>query len=76
MNKVYIRLKCLSNNRVYEVIFDKRLSFKENLGLLSKIIGINLEDKYVYDYKRNLFLNMEMPIDRFNIGIFPMFELL
>lgn len=75
MNKVLLRLKDLPTSKTYEVYFDDRLSFKENFHLLSKMVDEDLENRYVYDASKNIFLDNEIPIACFRISIFTMFFL-
>ena len=76
MSNVLLRLKDLASKQSYEVSFDDRLSFKENLKLLSTMIDDNLENRYIFDVSKNIFLDNEIAIYNFHISIFTMFFLL
>lgn len=69
MNKIYLRLIFVKDNRVIETIFDKRLSFKDNLRLLKALIPeIDIENFHIFDKNINIFLDINEPIKSFNIN--------
>ena len=71
MNKIYLRFNLLKNKEIIEVIFDKRLSFKENFKLLSEIYPFNLkDDNYIYDLNNGIALAKDIPLSSFNFPSF------
>ena len=75
MNDVMIRLKNIKNSQIMELIFDKRLSFKENMKLLNMIKEEKIESFLIYDNKKRIFLDLDIPLERFNINGFMMFDI-
>lgn len=69
MHKVLLRFRLMKNNRIIEVFFDSRLSFKENFEYLNNIYGID-KDFYVFDDNKKLFLDIDIPINDFNFNSF------
>lgn len=69
MHKVLLRFKLMKNNKIIEVLFDSRLSFKENFEYLDNIYKIDKES-YVFDDNKKLFLDNNIPIDEFNFNRF------
>ena len=70
MHEVLIRFKIVKDNKYLEVAFDSRLSFKENLKILSELINENYEHMKVYDAIKKIFLDMDIAISEFNINYF------
>lgn len=70
MYDVLIRFRLVKNNGVFEVIFDSRMSFRENFKMLENIIGINLSDYKVYDPNKKIFLKRNISLNEFNIDRF------
>lgn len=71
MYKVLLRFNFVKNNRVIEVYFDNRLSFRENFRLLSYIVDISdIENIKIYDENKHMFLKTDVPIKNFNINYF------
>lgn len=70
MNKVLLRLKSIKSNNVYEVYFDTRLSFNENIGLLNNLIKEPIKNAYIYDPVKRIFLDTKVPLSSFEIGYF------
>lgn len=62
-----MRFNLLKYNYVFDCKLDKRLSFKANFKLLSKLVNKNLNNCRVYDFNKKVFLNLEIPISCFNI---------
>lgn len=68
MNKIYLKLIFIKDSKVIEVIFDKRLSFKDNFRLLKALITtIDIDSFYVFDKNRGIFLDKEEPIKYFEM---------
>jgi len=68
MNKIYLKLIFIKNNKIVEVVFDKRLSFKDNFRLLKAIMPcVDTEGFYIFDKNINVFLDTNEPIKNFNI---------
>lgn len=70
MYEVMIRFKIVRNNEYLEVCLDSRLSFKDNLKILSELIDMDLKDMNIYDPIKKMFLDKETPIAEFNINYF------
>ena len=70
MYEVLIRFKIVKKNRYLEVSFDSRLSFKDNLKILSELVDVDLSDMYVYDPVKRIFLDREIPVSEFDISYF------
>ena len=70
MYEVLIRFKIVKDNRYIEVSFDSRLSFKDNLNILSELLNEDLNNTKVYDPIKKLFLDMNTAIGEFNINYF------
>lgn len=70
MYEVLIRFKIVKDDRYIEVCFDSRLSFKDNLKILSEIINDDLSNMEIYDPIKKMFLDKEIPIGDFNISYF------
>lgn len=70
MYDVLIRFKVIKNNKIFEVIFDRRLSFIDNFIILNKIVNINLKDYKVYDPNKKIFLKRNIKLSEFNIDRF------
>ena len=75
MNDVMIRLKNIKNSQIMELVFDKRLSFRENIKLLNLIREEKIESFLIYDSKKRIFLDLDAPLERFNINGFMMFDI-
>lgn len=70
-----IRFKLVKNNDVFEMILDSRLSFKDNFKLLQNLVKVNLKNIKVFDPNKRIFLDVNVPIDSFNINGFCLFYL-
>lgn len=70
MYEVLIRFKIVKDDRYIEVSFDSRLSFKDNLKILSEMLNDDLNNMKVYDPIKKLFLDIDIPIGEFNISYF------
>ena len=67
MDKIILRFNVIKSGQVFEVIFDKRLSFIENFKLLKEINSFELEkDMYIYDLDRMQALKKDIPLNEFN----------
>ena len=75
MNDVMIRLKNIKNSQIMELVFDKRLSFRANIKLLNLIREEKIESFLIYDNKKRIFLDLDIPLERFNINGFMMFDI-
>lgn len=68
MNKIILRFNVIKSGQVFEVIFDKRLSFIDNFKLLKELNSFELEkDMYIYDLDRVQVLRKDVPLSEFNI---------
>ena len=67
MSKIQLTIKLIKEESVLDVIFDEKLSFKQNLDLLKDIKEIETVNKYFYDPFRHLFLKDDIPIKHFNL---------
>jgi len=68
MNKIYLKLIFVKDRRTIEVIFDVRLSFKDNFRLLKAILtSINIDSFYVFDKNKGVFLDKKEPIKSFEM---------
>ena len=76
MNDTYLRFILLKENRVIEVSFDKRLSFRENLNIYKDYDRTDVDNLNVYDDERGIFLNMDISISEMKIERFTKFYLL
>ena len=75
MNKVMIRLKNIRKSETMELVFDRRLSFKENINLLNMLREDKIDNFLIYDPIKRIFLDIDIPLERFNINGFMMFDL-
>jgi len=75
MHKLLIRFKIVKLDRIIETYLDERLSFKDNLVLLSDLLDIDIKDCVVYDNNKKIFLKMDVPIREFTINYFVYFYL-
>ena len=67
MDKIILRFNVIKSGQVFEVIFDKRLSFIENFKLLKEINSFELkEDVYIYDLDKMQALKKDIPLYEFN----------
>jgi len=75
MHKVLVRFLLVKNREVIETNLDERLSFKENLAILDKLLNLNIKECLVYDDSKKLFLDKNIPISNFKINYFVCFYL-
>ena len=67
MDKIILRFNVIRSGQVFEVIFDKRLSFIENFKLLKEINSFELKkDMYIYDIDKVEALKKDVPLSEFN----------
>ena len=67
MDKIILRFNVIKSGQVFEVIFDKRLSFIENFKLLKEINSFELkEDVYIYGLDKMQALKKDIPLYEFN----------
>lgn len=76
MHEVMIRFKLVRLNRIIEVSLDRRLSFSENLRYLEELEDLKLEGSEIYDPYKKVFLDRDLPLERFEIGYFITLHLL
>lgn len=76
MNNVYLRLIVLKNNKVVEVMFDSRLSFKENMEMYKEIEDLSGRQFEIYDDEKQLFLDLDVPLSEMKIERFTKLYLL
>ncbi len=71
MNKVILRFYIVRSKKVFEVIFDGRLTLLENFYLLKDIYEIkDVDNKYFIDKRKNVALKKDIPIKEFNFPNF------
>ena len=75
MYKILIRFLFINNGRIMEVYLDDRLSFNDNLKLISNITNLDNNEYLVYDPIRKIFLDRNIPLNMFEIETFRMFYL-
>ena len=75
MNDVMIRLKNIKNSQIMEFVFDRRLSFKDNIRVLNIIREDKIDAFLIYDPIKRIFLDLDVPLERFNINGFMMFDI-
>ncbi len=66
MNSVILRFKVAKSKKVFEVIFDTRLSFIDNFSLFKSIENLDIKDKVIYDEGKNIALRRDVPISNFH----------
>ena len=70
MYELMIRFKIISLDRIIETRLDTRLSFKANFCYLHDLIDIDLEDVKIYDPNKNIFLDENVEISKYNIAYY------
>lgn len=70
MFKILMRLRFIKDKRVCEVYFDERLSLRENMKMLRKIIDKDNDEFEFYDPYKKIFLDIDIPLKEFNIASF------
>ena len=70
MYELMIRFKIISLDRIIETRLDTRLSFKENFCYLKDLIDMDLEDVKIYDPNKNIFLDENVEISKYNIAYY------
>ena len=70
MYEVAVRFKFVKENRVIECLLDNRLSFIDNFSNLKELIDEDINNFEIYDYKKSIFLNKDVPINNFEIKSF------
>ena len=76
MHDVYLRLFLLRNRKVFEVTFDNRMSFSDNLKMISKLENEISNDFKVFDNDIGVFVNTKIPLSELNLERFTLFYLL
>ncbi len=69
-HEVQIRFRIVKNSHIIETSLDERLSFKDNLRILSEICDEKIIDAEVYDPMKRIFLDKEVPISSFSFQYF------
>ena len=69
-HKTMIRFKIVENGHILETSFDDRLSFKENLTILSDICEEQISNARIYDPIKKIFLNEDVPLSLFSFQYF------
>ena len=72
---IQIRFRIVKNSRIIEASFDERLSFKDNLRLLSEICDEEIGNAEIYDPVKRIFLDKEVPLSSFSIQYYVSFYL-
>ena len=75
MHQKLMRFKIIKDDRVFEAYLDERLSFLENFKMLVHIVDYDLDGFMVYDPKKKIFLDNDIPIEVFNINSFKLMYL-
>lgn len=70
MYEVAVRFKFVKESRVIECLLDNRLSFIDNFNNLKELIDEDINNFEIYDYKKSIFLNKDVPINNFEIKSF------
>ena len=71
MNKVILRFSIIRSGEVFEAVFDLRLSFAENFGMLESICSVSLkEDSYIVDPEKQIALRKDVPLSSFGFPNF------
>lgn len=53
-----------------EICLDSRLSLKENLKYLNDLVDLDLNNAVIYDQNKKIFLDGDVPLERFEIDYF------
>ena len=69
-HEVQIRFRIVKNSHIIETSLDERLSFKDNLRILSEICDEKITDAEVYDPMKRIFLDKEVPLSTFSFQYF------
>ena len=69
-HEIPIRFRIVKNSHILEASFDGRLSFKDNLKILSEICDEEIGDAEVYDPMKKIFLDKEVPLSSFSINYY------
>ena len=76
MNDLIIRLFIVKDNKIIESSFDSRLSFKDNIFFLNEMLeDISLDNLYIYDANKRIFLDMNKRLSDMGIYSFMTFYL-
>ena len=76
MYELLIRLFVTKENKIVETIFDKRLSYSENLILFNKMIeNMTFHDFHVYDPIKRIFIDKNKVLDDMGVYSFMTFYL-
>lgn len=75
MHRIAVRFRVVRNSRIIEAFLDRRLSFKENMDMLNRIMEEKINDFYVYDPYKKVFLDRNMPLSEFSFRSFMFFYL-
>ena len=76
MYELIIRLFVINENKIFEAIFDKRLSFNENFVLLNRIVeNIRFDSFHVYDPIKKIFIDKDRILKDMGVYSFMTFYL-
>lgn len=70
MHEVMIRFRFVSRNQTMECSLDERLSLNDNFLLLKQIGDLRAETCEIYDPRKKIFLNKDIPLREFTISHF------
>lgn len=76
MHRILMRFKIVKTGRIVEAYLDRRLSFYDNFILLEKMLDERIAGYRVFDQNKGIFLDMNIPIEEFDIKTFMYFYLL
>ena len=76
MHRILMRFKIVKTGGIVEAYLDRRLSFYDNFILLEKMLDERIAGYRVFDQNKGIFLDMNIPIEEFDIKTFMYFYLL
>lgn len=65
MNKLILNFRCVANDKQYDLLLDKRLSFKDNFKLLGELTDIDIDNVYILYF--NIPLRKDVPLEYFDL---------
>lgn len=77
MHKIYVSFKIVKNGNYLDVVFDKRLSFKENFTELMSLyeFDIDIDDLKIYDPHKRMMLDSSKPLNDYYLTSYRYFLL-
>ena len=75
MAEIMMKFKLVRNNECFEAKLDDRLSFVDNLKMLEVLSKKDIKNCYVYDPNKKIFLDVNIPLNNFEISSFVIFNL-